>query len=145
MNFIIREMTESDRETIFNMMKTFYSSPAVATNGSDEIFKNDIDACVGNNPYLEGYVFEIEGKAIGYAMAAKSFSTEYGKPCVWIEDLYLLNEYRGCGVGSRFFDFIGEKYPNALLRLEVEKENERAVRVYEKNGFDYMPYLEMKR
>lgn len=138
-------MMESDREIILEMMRNFYSSPAVATNGSEEIFTNDIDACVSDNPYLEGYVFENGGTLIGYAMAAKSFSTEYGKPCVWIEDLYILDSFRGRGVGSNFFDFIGERYPSALLRLEVEKENERAVRVYEKNGFDYMPYLEMKR
>ena len=48
-------MMESDREIILEMMRNFYSSPAVATNGSEEIFTNDIDACVSDNPYLEGH------------------------------------------------------------------------------------------
>lgn len=42
---------------------------------------------------------------------------------------------RGAGIGSKFIDYIGEKYPDAILRLEVEEENERAVNVYKKNGF----------
>ena len=82
---------------------------------------------------------------MGYAMAAKSFSTEYGKPCIWIEDIYIKPEYRGKGIGSQFFSFMEQKYPNALLRLEVEEENERAVQVYRKNGFEVMPYMEMKK
>jgi ribosomal protein S18 acetylase RimI-like enzyme len=32
-----------------------------------------------------------------------------------------------------------------LFRLEVEEENEGAVHVYKKCGFDILPYMEMKR
>ena len=42
---------------ILAMMKEFYVSDAVFTNGSDEIFENDFQNCVNDNPYLEGYVF----------------------------------------------------------------------------------------
>lgn len=78
-------------------------------------------------------------------MLAKSFSTEFGRPCVWIEDLYLLPEARGRGTAGRFFRFLEEKYPDAIFRLEVEEENENAVRAYLKSGFSAMPYLEMKK
>ena len=86
MDFIIRNMTEQDTQEVMDMMRVFYASPAVQSNGSDEIFENDIKNCVSGSPYLEGYIFEKEGQILGYAMAAKSFSTEFGKPCVWIED-----------------------------------------------------------
>ena len=138
-------MTAKDKQTIMEMMREFYSSPAVLSNGSAEIFNADIDACLNNNPYLEGYVFEDGGKTLGYAMLAKSFSTEFGKPCIWIEDLYILSEYRGLGLGSKFFEFIEQIYPNHLFRLEVEEENERAVKVYKKCGFEVLPYMEMKK
>lgn len=145
MNILIREMKEADRDEIMDMMRVFYSSNAVATNGSEEIFKSDIDACVSDNPYLEGYVFDNNGDIVGYGMLAKSFSTEYGKACIWIEDIYLKEEYRGQGLGSEFFRFIESKYENCIFRLEVEEENERALRAYKKNGFEFMPYLEMKK
>ena len=145
MSITIRIMEERDRTSVTDMMRTFYASEAVATNGSEEIFKNDIDACLSNNPYLEGYVFDDDGKICGYGMLAKSFSTEYGKHCIWIEDIYIEKEYRGMGIGSSFFEFIENKYPDCIFRLEVEEENERALLVYKKNGFEFMPYLEMKK
>jgi len=127
------------------MMRTFYASPAVLSNGSEEIFQADIDACISGSPYLEGYVFDREGCLQGYAMTARSFSTEFGRPCIWVEDLYIRDAFRGCGIGTRFLRFIEEKYPQAIVRLEVEEENERAVTVYEKNGFQVLPYMQMKR
>ena len=145
MSIVIREMVNNDRRPVKWMMEEFYSTDAVATNGSEEIFESDIDACLSDSPYLEGYVFEDDGYIFGYAMLAKSFSTEYGKPCIWIEDIYIKKEHRGDGLGSTFFDCITKKYPDAIFRLEVEAENERAIRVYKKNGFEFIPYLEMKK
>ena len=78
----IKVMTGRHREEVLGMMRVFYASPAVATNGSEEIFRADFDACVGPNPYLEGYVLTEDTALIGYAMVAKSFSTEYGCPCI---------------------------------------------------------------
>ena len=140
----IKVMTGRHREEVLEMMRVFYASPAVATDGSEEIFRADFDACVGPNPYLEGYVLTEDAALIGYAMIARSFSTEYGCPCIWIEELYLKPEYCDQGCGSGFLRFIKEKYPEAIMRLEVEAENRRAVHVYRKNGFEEMPYIEMK-
>lgn len=145
MDFIIRNMTEQDTQEVMDMMRVFYASPAVQSNGSDEIFENDIKNCVSGSPYLECYIFEKEGQILGYAMAAKSFSTEFGKPCVWIEDLYMKPESRGLGIGSKFFEYIEEKYSDVVVRLEVEEENERAVHVYKKAGYEVLPYMEMIR
>lgn len=138
-------MNAADKPFVMEMMRIFYASEAVLSNGSEEIFENDVDACVSENPYLEGYVFEEAETLQGYAMVAKSFSTEFGKPCIWIEDLYIKEAYRGCGIGTQFLQYIEKKYPAALLRLEVEQENEKAVRVYEKCGFEVLPYMEMKK
>lgn len=142
---MIRKMTADDREDVLAMMRVFYASPAVGTNGSEEIFRADFDRCVDDCPYLEGYVFQEDGVLQGYAMTAKSFSTEFGKPCIWIEDLYIRPEYRGLGLGSGFFALLEQEYPSAVLRLEVEPDNQRAIRVYERCGYQTLPYLEMKK
>ena len=145
MDIKIRDMMQGDEKTVLKMMREFYTSPAVYTNGSDEIFKSDIENCLSDNPYIEGYIIEDSGKIIGYAMIAKSFSTEFGKRCIWIEDLFLTDEARGCGIGKTFFDYITKKYDGAVFRLEVEAENERAVKLYERCGFTTLPYMEMKK
>ena len=145
MNTIIRQMTDKDKLIVLDMMRVFYNSPAVHTNGSEQIYLNDIENCINDNPYLTGYVFENFGDIQGYAMIAKSFSTEFGKPCIWIEDLYIREEYRGCGIGSLFMDFVTKEYTDCIYRLEVEEDNKNALRLYEKSGFTILPYMEMKK
>ncbi len=140
---MIRLMLKEDREEVLAMMRVFYASPAVLSNGSEEIFSNDFENCIGNCPYLEGYVFESETGITGYAMIAKSFSTEFGKPCIWIEDIYIKPQFRGTGLGGQFLNYIEEKYEGHVFRLEAEEENENAVHVYRKHGFEVLPYLEM--
>ena len=142
---VIRKLENKDKGEVIKMMQVFYSSPAVFTNGSMEIFESDVNACVSDNPYLEGYVFETDGKISGYAMIAKSFSTEWGKQCIWVEDIYVKESFRRQGLADLFFKTIEKKYPNAIKRLEVEEDNEVAVKAYEKNGFTYLPYKEMRK
>ncbi len=141
----IRKMQSSDKAEVIDMMRVFYASDAVYTNGSQEIFENDVDTCLSDSPYLEGYIFESGGDTVGYAMVAKSYSTEFGKPCIWLEDLYVKDGFRKRGICTSFFKFIEKKYEGAIFRLEVERENTRAISVYTKNGFDTLPYVEMKK
>ncbi len=148
MSVTIRPMTAADAPAVAAMMQVFYASPAVHTNGSAEIFARDIEACTGDCPYLEGYVFEnpsAPGEIMGYAMLAKSFSTEFGCPCIWLEDLYIQEKHRGKGIGNAFFTHIEETFSNVIFRLEVEEENEGAVRLYRSRGYDTLPYMEMKK
>ena len=141
---IIRAMTARDKDSVLEMMRVFYASPAVLSNGSEEIFEKDIETCISGSPYLEGYIME-DGEIQGYAMVAKSFSTEFGKPCIWIEDIYIKDDFRGQGIGKLFFDFITGKYTDCSFRLEVEEENVLALSLYKKCGFTELPYMEMKK
>ena len=145
MEFQIRKMEKFDRAEILSMMKEFYSSDAVSTNGSDEIFTADFEQCVNNSPYLDGYVFYNETDILGYAMLAKSFSTEFGKPCIWFEDLYLKPQYRGFGIISCFIDYAEKLYTDSIFRLEVASENTQALHVYKKLGYKELSYTEMKK
>ena len=145
MSHIIRPMTDADRKAVLGMMQEFYSSPAVFTNGSLEIFQADIDACLGENPYIQGFILEHNQEIAGYAMVAKSFSAEFGKPCIWIEDLYMKEAYRNMGLGSQFLSYVEKRYPEAVFRLEVEEDNLPAVHVYTKQGYQVLPYTEMKK
>ena len=141
----ILKMTAAHEAAVLEMMRDFYASPAVLSNGSEEIFRRDIAACVSGSPFVEGYVFAEGEDLMGYAMVATTFNCEYGLPCKWIEDLYILPDYRGQGIGGAFLDFVAAKHPDHLLRLEVEEENEGAVALYRRHGFEVFPYMEMKR
>ena len=141
----IRLLDKPDEKFVIDLMREFYSSEAVSTNGSDEIFLRDINECTAGSPYAEGYVFEINGEIVGYAMLAKSFCTEFGKRAVWIEDIFVKKEYRGQKIGSQFIEYVTKKFDGYIIRLEVEKDNQNAIALYEKYGFTYLPYSEMKK
>ena len=80
----IRKMLRDDKKTVIDMMRVFYASPAVLSNGSEEIFCSDVENCINDCPYLEGYIFQNEQEIQGYGMLAKSFSTEFGSPMLRI-------------------------------------------------------------
>ena len=48
MNNTIRIMTQKDKSAVLEMMRVFYTSPAVFTNGSEEIFLSDIENCIND-------------------------------------------------------------------------------------------------
>ena len=142
---IIRSMEERDKKQVLEMMGEFYASPAVLSNGSREIFEADVNNCIGDCPFVEGYIFENENHIQGYAMIAQSCSTEFGKHCIWIEDLYIRDDFRGMGLGKQFFVFLSNQFHDCIFRLEVESDNLPALRLYEKCGFTQLPYMEMKK
>ncbi len=143
---IIRNMEQKDFDDVLGMMRVFYDSPAVIHTASDEVLKRDILACIGEQPLVEGFVFEEHDKLCGYAMTSFSYTTEYGGVCVWLEDLYVMPEYRGMGISSAFFRFMEEHYKEAVrFKLEVETENETAIAAYKRNGYNISPYFEMTK
>ena len=140
-NTTIRKMIPSDKPEILRMMRVFYDSPAVDHTAPDEILERDIDDCLRDFPFLEGFTIEQDGCIIGYAMTAVSYTTEYGGICIWLEDLFLQPAYRHCGIAGEVFAFIEAAYPDAVrFKLEVEPENTSAVSCYEKYGFHTSPY-----
>ncbi len=142
----IVKMTEEYKEEVFGMMRMFYDSPALIHKSSDRVLMRDIEDCISDNPFIEGYVFKEGEEVIGYSMVAMNYTTEYGGLCVWVEDLYLKEKYRNKGLSTEFFEFIEKNYSNAVrFKLEVEKENERAVASYKKNGYEVSDYFQMTK
>lgn len=137
-------MRLEDSATVIDMMRTFYTSAAVITNGSEKIFQANVANCLSGSTCAEGFVF-VDGKIIGYGITARSYSTEFGGECIWIEDVYVAAEYRGRGVGSEFIRYVAARHPDKILRLETETENAGALALYRRLGFKELPYLEMVR
>ena len=60
------------------------------------------------------------------------------------EELFLKEEFRGKGYGTRFFDEIMKAKPQVCrFRLEVTRSNEKAVHLYERLGFEFLAYDQM--
>lgn len=141
----IRKISQADQETVLSLMKAFYQSEAVLHPLPEETIQRCLQDCVRNSPYIEGYVMDVEGTIVGFAMVAKGYATEVGGICVQIEDIFIRPEFRGQGIGNQFFAYIMDKYKDTAyrFRLEVEENNTNAIRLYKKLGFVELPYCQM--
>lgn len=141
----IRKLQNTDFDTVLSMMLVFYASDALLIHPSGEVLRKTLTDALADTPYLEAFGFEKDGVLIGYGMVAMSYSTEAGGLCAWIEDIYIEPEYRGKGYGTSFLTFVKERYEGRVtrIRLEAEPENERAMAVYRKAGFEILGYTQL--
>ncbi len=145
MDIRFRKFTADDRAVFFTMVKKFYAPPAVLHFPSDEVMLSCFDASLENPEYIKGFMFETDGKAAGYAIVSMKFETEVGGMAAWIEELFVEDEFRGNGIGSKFFAFLADELKGKIkrIRLEVGDENEDAKRLYQRLGFEYLDYKQM--
>ena len=143
----IRTLKQSDFDRVLSMMRLFYASDALLIHPEESVLRRTLTDAIGDCPYLEAFGFENDGILVGYGMVAMSYSTEAGGLCAWIEDIYISPQFRGMGIGSRFLDFVWERYRNRVvrIRLEAEPENARAMAVYRKAGFEILGYTQLVR
>ncbi len=137
---MFRKIISADREKYIEMAKAFYSSPAVLHCVPVSCFEKTFDEMMRSEDYAVGYIIESEEKTAGYALLAKTFSQEAGGLAVWIEEIYILPEFRGKGLGSAFIEFVKNEIPASRYRLETEPENERAKELYRRHGFKKLSY-----
>jgi ribosomal protein S18 acetylase RimI-like enzyme len=79
-----------------------------------------------------------DGSPIAVAYASSLLSLEHGGVSGWLEELYVLPQWRGRGIGSRL---VGEVIAHArelgwrALDLEVEASHQRAISLYVRHQF----------
>jgi GNAT superfamily N-acetyltransferase len=67
----------------------------------------------GERPYAEVVLAEDEGRPVGFALFFHNFSTFLGRPGIYLEDLFVVPEQRGQGIGRALLAH--------LARLAVER------------------------
>ena len=144
---MIRRMNISDKDSFFNMSKEFYESGAALQNIPERNIIMTFDTVISGSPYADAYIISSDGKPAGYALLAITYSNEAGGIVAWIEEIYILSEYRVKGLGAKLIEFIEEEYKDKAvkLRLEVEESNKGAARLYERLGFKYLDYIQMHK
>ena len=139
---MIRKFVPEDREDYIRFSTEFYNSSAVDKPVPREHFEQGFDEMMRSDVYVQGYMLVCDGNNIGYCVTMKTYSVEAGGITIWIDELFVLEEYRSKGLGRELFKYIEENGDKKLrrIRLEVELENGRAISLYKKMGFEPAPY-----
>jgi len=77
--------------------------------GHEVITTEDIlrKSLFGDRVFAEVIFAVIKKKEIGFVLFFHNFSTFIGKPGIYIEDLYIMPEYRNIGIGKSLFKYMG--------------------------------------
>ena len=144
---MVRKVTPQDKEMYLSLTEKFYQSDAVSHNIPLENRLKTWNEIMRSDEYADCYFVIKDGDVAGYMLLAYTFSQEAGGKTAWIEEIYILPEFRSMGLGNELFDFIkAEIEPDcARLRLEVEADNIRAKKLYKSLGFKQLEYEQMIR
>lgn len=139
---MIRKFVPEDRKDYIRFSTEFYNSSAVDKPVPREHFEQGFDEMMRSDVYVQGYMLVCDGNNVGYCVTMKTYSVEAGGITIWIDELFVLEEYRSKGLGRELFKYIEENGDKKLrrTRLEVELENGRAISLYKKMGFEPAPY-----
>jgi GNAT superfamily N-acetyltransferase len=131
--FIIRKATKQDIAAIYNMvyeLAVFEKEPEalkIAIKDYEEAFSEKL---------FDSIVAELDCKIIGIAVFYMTFSTWRGK-CLYLEDFYVMPEFRKMGVGQKLFDaYITEAKSKGAkqAKWQVLDWNEVGLNFYSRNN-----------
>lgn len=103
----IRPATLSDCDLIVKLIKCLGIYEKV-TEKEMPVTPELIKQNVFQNKYSEVLIAELNTIPVGFCCFFHNFSTWLGKPGMWIEDVFVLEEYRKNGVGLRLFQEVAK-------------------------------------
>jgi len=139
MEIVFRKAVKEDVPLVLKFIKALaeYERLAHEVKATEQVLSLNL---FGPKAYAEVIFAVIDGKEAGFALFFNNFSTFLGKPGIYIEDLYILPEYRGNGVGRALLRHIASiAVQNGFGRVEWWVLNWNPARkFYEKIGAESM-------
>lgn len=133
--FIIKKFEKENIAEVLQLIKDlaeYEKAPLEVTNTAEKMLADGF----GENPIFGGYVAFIEDKIVGMAIYYYRYSTWKGR-VLYLEDLYIMPEYRRLGIGEAFFEYLIQHAKDTKcqrITWQVLDWNTPAVRFYEKLG-----------
>jgi GNAT superfamily N-acetyltransferase len=96
----------------------------------------------GARPACGAFVAEQDGAVVGFALWFATYSTFKCRPCLWLEDLFVLPDQRGHGHGLALLRAVaGEAVARGCPRLDwnVLDWNAAAIGFYQRQGAELLP------
>jgi GNAT superfamily N-acetyltransferase len=96
----------------------------------------------GERPVAEALVVDRGGTLVAFALFFTNFSTFLARPGLYLEDLFVLPEHRGEGIGEALLTRLAQLAAErgcGRFEWSVLDWNESAIRFYERMGATVMP------
>ena len=91
----------------------------------------------GDKPYAEVVIAEYQQQAAGFALFFHNYSTFLAKPGIYLEDLFVLPQFRGKGLGKTLLSYLAKlalERDCGRLEWSVLDWNQPAIDFYQAQG-----------
>ena len=92
--------------------------------------------CLSDTPKFQSFIGKIGDKSVSYIIYFFTYSSFLAQPTLYIEDIFVLAEYRRHGIGKSMFHFLKETAKRegcGRIEFTVLKWNTSAQQFYEEN------------
>jgi GNAT superfamily N-acetyltransferase len=140
-DFLIRAARPGDEHSIFALVRALaeYEHLEHTVSGSPERLALHL---FGPRPAAEALVVEAGAELVGFALFFGNFSTFLSEPGLYLEDIFVLPEYRQRGLGKALLAAVAqlaEKRQCGRLEWSVLDWNASAIAFYERLGARVLP------
>lgn len=132
----IRQAVEEDIPLILSFIKKIaeYEKLSHEVIATEEILRESL---FGKKPSAEVILAYLENQPVAYAVYFYNFSTFIGKKGLYLEDLFVLPEFRGGGLGKKMLLYLFKKAADencGRMEWAVLDWNEPAINFYKSLG-----------
>ncbi|MCE5295746.1 MAG: GNAT family N-acetyltransferase [Euryarchaeota archaeon] len=92
---------------------------------------------LAEKPFYDAYITRMNGRPVGYLIYFFSYSSFKAKPTLYLEDIFVLDDVRGRGLGKMMFLFCVKKAKEAgcgRMEWSALNWNKGAIGFYERMG-----------
>ena len=104
--FKIREAGKDDVPVILSFIKELaeYEKLSNEVKATEDMLRRNLF----EKKYAEVLIGELNSEPVGFALFFHNFSTFLGKPGIYLEDLYVMEKYRGRGFGRKMLSYLAK-------------------------------------
>ena len=140
MGAVIRKATAADAAQILEFIRAlaaFERAPDAVTATEEGLIRDGF----GPNPFYRCLIADCDGQPAGFAFYFFNYSTWVGRPGIYVEDLFVLPQFRRRGIGRELLKQIAAiAVENGCQRLqwEVLDWNAPAIDFYRAIGAEFL-------
>jgi GNAT superfamily N-acetyltransferase len=131
------EAMRSDIDVLLELMADYYAYDHLPYDR--QAARAALEELISDHSLGRVWVIRSGNDVAGYCVLTLGYSLEFRGRAAFVDELYVRDGYRGRGIGTKALQFLKET-ARALgvkaLRLEVERKNADAHRLYETTGFE---------
>src|SRR5579863_5841120 len=139
-DLIIRKARPIDGEAILALIQALADFEKLPAPDKDAQRRLLADA-FGERPRFEVFLADFAGTVVGYAFIFENYSTFLARPTLYLEDLFVLSEYRQQHIGNALFRHCAEEaVRRGCGRMEwtVLDWNTNAIDFYQRQGASHL-------